>query len=103
MLNVVCVHVSPHRVPPPVSHSPNPLSVCIEQRRPLWDAEEGGVVAGVVVIEVRGVEEVEALQGALHRQTEAGRPTAVTREPTLREVREEEGEGDLLPVFLSPA
>lgn len=56
-----------------VSHSPDPLSICIKKRRPLWgDAEDGTVVSSVLVIEVRRVEEVKALQGALHRQAEAG-------------------------------
>lgn len=65
-------------------HSPDSFSVGVEKRRPLRDAEGGRVVPGVLVVEVGGVEEVEALQGALHRQAEAGRPAAVTRQPTLR-------------------
>lgn len=66
-----------------VSHSPDPLSVCIKQRRPLWDAEDGVIVSSILIIEVRGVEEVEALQGTLHCQTEAGWAAPVTRQSTL--------------------
>lgn len=68
-------------------HSPDPLSVRVKNRRPLWDAEDGVVVSSVLVVEVRGVEEVEALQGALHCQAEAGGPAPVTRESTLRRGR----------------
>ena len=68
-----------------VSHSPDPLSIGIKQRRPLrGEAEDGVIVSRVLVIEVGRVEEVEALQGALHRQTEAGRAAPVARETTLQ-------------------
>lgn len=70
--NELRVNVSPHKGSPSVSHSPDPLAVCIKKRRPLRDAEDGVIVSSVLVIEVGGVEEVEALQGTLHRQAEAG-------------------------------
>lgn len=58
---------------PSISYSPDPFSVCIKKRRPLWEGTENGViVSSILVIKVGGVEEVETLQGTLHRQTEAG-------------------------------
>jgi len=81
--NTECLHVY-------VSHSPNPLCVRIKKRRPLWGGTENHViVSSILVIEVRGVEEVKALQGALYCQTEAGRPASVTRQTALRGRREE--------------
>lgn len=70
--NELRVNVSPHKGSPSVSHSPDPPAVRIKKRRPLRDAEDGVIVSSVLVIEVRGVEEVEALQGTLHCQAEAG-------------------------------
>lgn len=81
--NVLSVSVSQHKVPLSVSHPPDPFSVRIKKRRPLWDTEDAVIVPSVLVIKVRGVEEVETLQGTLHCQTEAGWAAPVTRETTL--------------------
>lgn len=67
-----------------ILHSPDPLSICIKDRRPLWgNADDGVIVSGIIVVKVRGVEEVKALQGTLHSQTEARGSTPVTRETAL--------------------
>jgi hypothetical protein len=50
---------------------------------------EDVVITRVIVVEVGGVEEVKALQSALNRQAETGRPAPVARETTLRERRHE--------------
>lgn len=71
-MHVNVLIVNTHNMPPFIFHAPDPLSIRIKERRPLRDAEGGRVVPGVLVVEVRGVEEVKTLQGALHRQTEAG-------------------------------
>lgn len=42
------------------------------------------IISRVLVIKVRGVEEVKALKSALYCQTEAGRPAPVTWEAALR-------------------
>ena len=55
------------------SSSPDPLSICVKKGRPLGgNAEVGVIISSILVIKVRGVEKVEALQGTFHRQTEAG-------------------------------
>lgn len=65
-------------------NSLNSFSICIQRWRLLWGTGNAGVVvSSVIVIEVRRVEEVETLQRALHRQTEAGRPTSVTWQTAL--------------------
>ena len=78
---IISVKNRSHLLPPSSPHAP---ALHVQRGGPLrGGAEDGAIVPVVLVVEVGRVEEVKALQGALHRQAEAGGPAPVARQPAL--------------------
>lgn len=75
---------------------PDPFPICIKYGRPLWrEAEDAIVISSVLIVKIRCVKEVKALQSALYCQTKAGRSASVAWESALSEDDEDDDdEGD---------